>query len=905
MAVTPRLVRSRTALALVLAVCTSGAAMAGSDPIPSPSALPAELAAGNQSDREGNGPEAEKHFRAALRIAEAVCDERATGDALHGLGRAQWLSGDSAGALETQLRALAIRQRLGDSAGEALCWNNVGLCNYSLARYPEALEAYRRALGVDAFAPSAHLEGVAMMNIGLVYRYLGHFGEAQSWMEQSLAVRRGQDDPAAIGQTLNALGLLARARGRYAQALALYAEALPLRREGGDLQGEAQTLNGIGVVRMDQGQYAEAKERFQESLIVAERIGYTAQVGFATWNIGVCLAHLGHRREALDRYEATLAVWRRLRRSGEAARTLSEIGDLKLLLGDPEGARAALEESLTLSRQIGEPDPEASSLDSLGELALEAGRPAEALGHLNEALSVARTAEMFDIEWQVLADRARALQALHRDPEAIEDLRASVRLINDLRANVGTDPGKIGFLEEKRQAFDDLVEALARAARYDEALEAAEASRARALADLLGQREEMARTGEREALGAVQTALEESRAKPLGTEHPPEAPTRGADDRVEGALARLQSRNPELASLVRVEAPSSGEIRDAIASRHATLIEYHMTERRLLLWVVTPEGALHESSVEVPRDRVVSLANGILRAMEGREAAPGRPPDTQSSLRELDRLLIEPVEAWLPARPEEIVVLAPQGVLGLLPFPALVDSKGRTFLERHTLAVVPAVSVLRFTASKKHADGRRTSALIVADPTPPRGSGLARLEGARREGALVAGHFTPEERLVLTGSRASEAAVKRACAGRDVLHFATHGLVSDRQPLASSLLLSEGDGEDGYLRADEILGLRLHANLVVLSGCSTGVGEVTGEGILGLTRAFLYAGTPSIVVSLWDVSDRATAFLMDRFYGALRSGAGKAQALRAAQLAARRQFRRTELWAGFILVGEP
>jgi len=903
--VIPRLVRTRTALVLALAVWTAAPVIGGNDPVSSARALRAELEAGNQSDREGNGPEAEKHFRAALQLAEALCDERAEGDALHGLGRAQWLSGDSAGALETQLRALAIRQRLGDSAGEAMCWNNVGLCNYSLARYPEALAGYRRALEIDAYAPSARLEGVATMNIGLVYRYLGHFGEAQRWMEQSLAVRRAQGDPAAIGQTLNALGLLTRARGHYAEALALYAEALPLRREGGDRQGEAQTLNGIGVVLMDQGQYAEAKEKFQESLAVAERIGYTAQVGFATWNVGVCLAHLGHRREALERYEATLAVWRKLGRSGEAARTLSEVGDLKLLLGDAEGARAALDESLDLSRRIGEPDPEASALESLGELALEAGRPAEALGRLDEALSVARSAEMSDIEWQVLADRARALQALHRDPEAIEDLRASVRLINDLRANVGTDPGKIGFLEEKRQAFDELVDALVRAGRDDEALETAEASRARALADLLGQREELARTEEREALADVRTALEESRAKPLPTEPPAEPGLRGAIDGVEGALARLQSRNPELASLVRVDAPSSREIRGVIVSRHATLIEYHMTDRRLVLWVMTPHGDLHAKSLDVPRDRVVSLTNGLLHAMERRRPGPGEPSDPKRALRELDRLLVEPVEKWLPARPEELVIFAPQGVLGLLPFPALVDAKGRTLLERHTLAVVPAVSVLRFTGSKGHPNRRSTSALVVADPVPPRGSGLERLEGARREGALVAGHFSPDERVVLTGGRATEAAVKRDCAAPDVLHFATHGLVSDREPLASSLLLAAGEGEDGYLRADEILGLRLHADLVVLSGCSTGLGEVTGEGILGLTRAFLYAGTPSIVVSLWDVSDRATAFLMDRFYAALRSGAGKARALRTAELAARRRFHRPELWAGFVLVGEP
>ena len=132
-----------------------------------------------------------------------------------------------------------------------------------------------------------------------------------------------------------------------------------------------------------------------------------------------------------------------------------------------------------------------------------------------------------------------------------------------------------------------------------------------------------------------------------------------------------------------------------------------------------------------------------------------------------------------------------------------------------------------------------------------------------------------------------------------------HGLIDDARPLDSALLLAGGGGEDGTLRVAEAFGLSLDADLVVLSGCSTGLGRVTGDGILGLARAFLYAGTPSVVVSQWDVSDRATAFLMDRFYAGIKAGRGKARSLRAAQLATRARFPHPALWAAFSLVGEP
>ena len=170
---------------------------------------------------------------------------------------------------------------------------------------------------------------------------------------------------------------------------------------------------------------------------------------------------------------------------------------------------------------------------------------------------------------------------------------------------------------------------------------------------------------------------------------------------------------------------------------------------------------------------------------------------------------------------------------------------------------------------------------------------------------LIARHFPAQRRTVLLGAAASEANGKRLGPGQSVLHFAVHGVIDDARPLDSALLLAGGDGEDGTLRVAEAFGLNLDADLVVLSGCSTGLGKVTGDGILGLARAFLYAGTPSVVVSQWDVSDRATAFLMDRFYAGLKAGRGKARSLRAAQLATRARYPHPALWAAFSLVGEP
>jgi CHAT domain-containing protein len=251
----------------------------------------------------------------------------------------------------------------------------------------------------------------------------------------------------------------------------------------------------------------------------------------------------------------------------------------------------------------------------------------------------------------------------------------------------------------------------------------------------------------------------------------------------------------------------------------------------------------------------------------------------------------------------EVVIVIPDGPLAYVPFAALEDSSGGPFISRHVLASAPSASVYRYTPRKASAPDS-LSALVVADPRPPTGSHLAALPWSRVEAREVSRQLG-QHVLLLEGPRATEAAIKRLSPDYAVLHFATHGLISPDRPLASSLAFADGDNEDGYLQVSEVFGMDLHARLVVLSGCSTGLGKLSSDGFLGLTRAFIFAGTPTVLVSQWDVSDRATSVLMGRFYAELRRGRSTAQALRSAALATKKRFPHPALWAAFEVVGEP
>jgi len=215
------------------------------------------------------------------------------------------------------------------------------------------------------------------------------------------------------------------------------------------------------------------------------------------------------------------------------------------------------------------------------------------------------------------------------------------------------------------------------------------------------------------------------------------------------------------------------------------------------------------------------------------------------------------------------------------------------------LSTVPSASVLKFLVDK----GGQASDRVLAVGNPDLGAALA-LRYAEREVQAI-GETYPSTTTVLTRVDASESQVKRQAEKAGLLHFAVHGDLSEADPMASALLLVPGDGEDGRLEVRELFGMDLSAKLVVLSACETGLGKLSrGDELVGLQRAFLYAGTPAVVTTLWKVDDRASFMLMRGFYGAL-AAKGPAEALRGAQRALAVDFPHPFAWAGFMLTGAP
>ncbi len=379
-----------------------------------------------------------------------------------------------------------------------------------------------------------------------------------------------------------------------------------------------------------------------------------------------------------------------------------------------------------------------------------------------------------------------------------------------------------------------------------------------------------------------------------------------------------------------IKPPSLEEITQIAKQHNATLVQYSIIPKQsLYIWVIQPTGKIDFRSVDLKtwlQKQNISLAGlvtntresiGVSRSIFKAEIVNPVDEENQTQrLQQLHQLLIEPIADLLPTSSSNRVIFIPQGELFLVPFSALQDSSGKSLIEKHTILTAPSIQVLELTRQQStrilKTDARSSSgdALIVGNPTMPSVSPqigekpqqLKNLPGAKREAEAIAPllNTTP-----LTGDAATETVVKAKLSQARIIHLATHGILNDSEALQSAIALAPTNTDNGLLTAEEILNLKLNASLVVLSACDTGRGSITGDGVIGLSRSLIAAGTPSVIVSLWSVPDAPTEELMTEFYRQLKLTGNKAQALRIAMLKLKEKYPNSpRKWAAFTLIGE-
>ncbi len=845
---------------------------------------------------------ADSLFGAALAAYREVGEARRAAWVWGSLGglafdRRDWVAADS-----LYRDALAARRAIGDARliGNAL--NTLGSIAYELRRYEQAWDLYREARAIRARIGDAAALGATLGLLANLAVAEGRADSAAAYFQQALALTVAHGDSGRTQEVLNSYGAFLRRGADPAAALPLFLRSLAIRRQQGDPGAQAQSLSNIGDLLGQFGRFHEALARLSEARALAIRAGDDRRLREALLNLGRVWVGLGDSESARPPLERSAAIADSLGdRGGEAdalnnlaiaalrdgdgggaerlalralaaARAIADsarIHDIALTLGDAafeRGDDAAAERWFERAAGAGalEAGQRAGDLVNLGAVAARRGRLDEADARFVHALALAEEARAPDIVWPALLGRGDVAERRGDHAGALAFDRRAAAMIEGLRAGQGVERLSMRLLSQRIFAFEALVHLLTRLQpRYPDSAYAAEAflwsERARA----------------RSFLDLVAAAGGEGRpARPL----------------------------------------TLGETQGLLDSDRQAMLAYSVGDSSTSLWVITRRAWRH---VALPSRRALRARVEILRRGLG-DPRTASAPGTQAAARALYRTLVEPALP-LPGGVDHLIVV-PDGILARVPFEALLAAdpaadgpppRGAYLVERFAVSYAPSASAL---ATRLDAIAGAGTGGIVAlgDPAFAAAGGVSSLASLPFSGDEVARLAAAAGRrpvLTLTGREATR---ERLLALTELpravlLHLATHGEANELEPERSGLWLADGGGGPGFLSTADILGLRLEAGLVTLSACESGLGRLErGEGVLGLSRAFLAAGARGVVVSLWKVNDRSTASLMEGFYRPLlRDRASAAAALaRAKRALLRREATRSPFhWAPFVLVG--
>ncbi len=819
---------------------------------------------------------------------------------------------------------------------------NLGIRARELGDLNQSIKYQQRSIAVaETVWPKSTAHADTLHELGTVERDSGRMQEARAHLSQALELReRLEPGSAHLANTLNALSLLYRTQGDLDQALALARRSISV---SGRLTGaesyRAAALNSIALIENALGQWPEAEADLAKALELAPKSSQAKRLIPALLaNMAVVQENQGNFSAALPLYRKALDLKRQNGLIAEIAPTLRSVGILHHRIGKPKEARAYLTEALSIQQKVRPGDIEiADTLDALGSVLAEGGQLATAGDYLEKALKIVNVgAPNSLIAANVYSNYGVVQQRLGSLSVAEQYLQRAVEIYDDLflRASY-SHSALISFSARHYSTYSNAADVYIALGENKSALEVAERARGRSLMIQLAERDVLplldipSQVAER--MKTLETSLDRIEIRNSRVDRPADESREQSEQRSlfrerERLMADLRRSSPRLATLRYPLALSANEIRSVldpgtilasllVGSTHSYLFTVSRNDDLRVQILPIGESALRQR---------VERFRGLIAEARGTTLRELRAAELHRLSKELYNLLIAPAADRIE-RADRVLIVA-DGPLHYLPFAALLreasGERGHSH-DQYLAEWKPFHSVLSATVYAEIKKERRGptkdqagSPLLLAAFGDPRFSeslqgkapeqiadirvrsalrrGTLQLEplpSSRREVEGIASLFPPDQVAIFLGAEATEERAKAIGKGARILHFATHARLDDRFPLNSALVLTIPEGfpenwDNGLLQVWEIFErVRLDADLVVLSACDTGLGEEQGgEGLIGLTRAFQYAGARTVMASLWSVQDQATSELMIRFYKHLRAGLTKDEALRQAQV---------------------
>jgi CHAT domain-containing protein len=814
--------------------------------------------------------------------------------------------------------------------------------------YQHTLDTYEQELAaVRKQDTTWRWQEVSILN-GIAYRYFGNYQKSIDVLQQALSISRSIPDRAREEGILRELAVSHSKLGDAEGGNFLRRELQQVRQQG-DLQSERIILKTLGIAYLSLGNYIAEVETFEQYLKFLNPQQDGAEILLVQSMLSVAYGQLKETSQQLNQDQQQLTAARALQDKNLERNALIALASNYRSQGQNDKALETYQTLLKLTQLHQDDQMQILTLQWLAGLSVLMGKPIQSIETLQKSIAIARQTNNLFLAGFSTKALGRVYFLLKRYEQAAATQKQAISLFHqfyqnesgssleaDSMVNLALTLSKMGQWAEAERLL-----------RQSQAIYKTERQAVNNNINLLSLSQDELNLSQYETTQDSYRLLQQV----LIAQNQPEKALEVAEAGRAQAFAQLLATRLGVESAAQADAAplSLEQIRRVAKTLHTTLVEYSILYNdvrvaefslgnqvaqpiALLVWVIQPTGNVSFRQVDLkpsqqqnlPLQALVRDARRDLGAI-GRGSQPSQRPNHEplaenlSGLERLHQHLIQPIADLLPTDPNAHVTFIPQDALFLAPFAALKDRRGNYLIEKHTILVAPSIQALDLFSQRpaQHhppANFETVKALIVGNPVMPRlqhkpnvpAEALPNLPGAEQEARAIAQllHTHP-----LLGAAATEAAVTAKMGKADIIHLATHGILDNIRGLQSSLALTPGDNqnitaEDGFLTAREVSKLNLMANLVVLSACNTGRGIINGDGVVGLSRSFMAAGVPSLVVSLWAVPDTPTAALVTEFYRNLHKRMDKAQALRQAMLTTMKQHPKPLNWAGFILLGK-
>jgi CHAT domain-containing protein/Tfp pilus assembly protein PilF len=901
-------------------------------------------------------------YNEAISILQVLGDRSVEALLLNNIGLLFRSMGEMQKSIQSYSEALSLWRVIGDLRGEAATLNNLGTVYFAIGETQKAMECFNSALPLRRNAGDRPGEAQTLNNLGSAYISLGEIQKALEKLNEALPINRAVGDRRSEASTLNNIGQIYREVGETQKALEKYNEALSLSREVGNRSGEASTLQNIGGVYRTLGEVHKALENFNESLRINRIVGNRPGEADSLNNIGMVYRSLGETQKALKYFNDSLPISRAVaNRSGEA-NSLTNIGAVYLVSGEVEKALQHYNEALQIFRTSGVREGEAITLLGIARAEQKLGNLSQSRRYIELAIGIIESlradigsqefrASYFASQQEFYQTYINLLMQMKRQnpAEAFDAIafaaceRARARSLLELLAEAGADirQGVDGSLLERERSLRQRLSAkttaqisLSTGKQRPALIEAA----TREIASITAEYEELeakirASSPRYAALTQPQPlSLSEIQEQTLDPETLLLEYSLGDEASYLFVVSDTSIKSYQLPKRAEIEAATQ-HVRELLIATQPSPGANYLAQATILSRML-----LGPAAAQLGNKRLLIVADGALQYLPfGVLPVPGKDgAGERKSGREGER------ERHGKARNRHA---SNSPALPLSRFSAPPLSSSAPLIDEHEIIHLPSASTL--AVLRRELAGRQPApkeVAVLADPvfsaddarvkrtafdqnTLARNEAPSKLTRALRDvrGELTRLLMTRDEaqailsvapsnsRLIALDFRASYAtSTSWELSQYRIVHFATHGLLNSEHPQLSGLVLSlvdeRGQPQNGFLQLHDIFNLRLPAELVVLSACQTGLGkEIKGEGLVGLTRGFMYAGAARVAASLWKVDDAATAELMKLFYQRmLQDGMRPAAALRAAQVEMRKkpQWESPFYWGAFVLQGE-